>query len=107
MALMAQLYKTAISLTYEEQSFDERTTNLNLCKSRLTFSELVMVRSRQTLLANPHENWCCKSTEKTLRPTFDILSIDKWYPFYFTYLQKNTASLLRFNCCNWPVFFQE
>ena len=40
----------------------------------------------------------------------DISFIDKWYPFYFTYLQKsqkNTASLLRFNCCDWPVFFQE
>ncbi|CAH3044625.1 unnamed protein product [Porites lobata] len=31
MALMAELYKTAISLTYEEQRFDERRTNLNLC----------------------------------------------------------------------------
>ena len=40
----------------------------------------------------------------------DISFIDKWYPFYFTYLQKsqnNTAFLLRFNCCDWPVFFQE
>ena len=40
----------------------------------------------------------------------DTSFIDKWYPFYFTYLQKsqkNTASLLRFNCCEWPVFFQE
>ena len=45
-ALLAELYKTAISLTYEEQRFDERRKNLNLCKSRLTFSQLVMVRSR-------------------------------------------------------------